>query len=759
MKREHFDVSGMSCSACSARVERCVSAIDGVFEVSVNLLKNTMSVTYDEGITDADFITDTVKKAGYGASVKKYASQSYNKPSGGEYESLKKRVIISAAFAIPLFYIAMGHMMGWPLPSLLLGTQNALAFAIIQLVLLTPILIVNYKYYKNGFSSLFRGGANMDSLIAIGSSSAVIYGLYAIFKIAIGIHTMDYESVHHFMMNLYFESAGMILTLITLGKTFEMRAKRRTSDAITRLMDLAPKTAVVQRDGYEETVPIDEVAVGDTLIVKAGESVPADGVIISGFATVDESALTGESIPCEKSISDAVIGATTCRYGYFKMRVERIGEDTALSQIVKLVDQATASKAPIAKLADKISGVFVPSVIVISLITAIAWLISGAGIEFALSTAISVLVISCPCALGLATPTAIMVGMGKGASLGILIKSAEALQCAHDINVVVFDKTGTLTCGEPEVTDVYTEAGFDEKKLIEIAACAEKPSEHPLSLAVVRKAESLGIHIREAEDFLQIPGGGIRATLDGVEILGGNRKLMEQNGIKSELFAKGDEIAASGKTPLYFSFDQNIIGLISVADRVKSGSRDAVKELREMGIGVVMLTGDNSKTAAAIATEVGIDSYISEVYPEDKEKEIFRLQQSGKRVAMVGDGINDAPALARADVGIAIGAGTDIAIESADVVLMKNELSDVPRAIKLSRAVMRTIKQNLFWAFIYNAIGIPIAAGLFYVPFGLNLTPMIAGAAMSLSSIFVVTNALRLKCEPHSATLRVTEGR
>lgn len=743
MQKTSFDIQGMTCSACSARVEKSVSALAGVSDVAVNLLKNSMTLSYDESLIDTDTIIDAVKKAGYGASLKDRAKVTQG-GSQSEYASLKRRVILSLIFEIPLFYIAMGHMINLPLPPFLTGAENALIFALAQLILLLPIISVNFKYFRVGFKSLFTGAPNMDSLIAIGSGAAVVYGIYAIFRIIFGISSGDEETVHHFMMNLYFESAGMILTLITLGKTLESRAKRKTSDAISRLMDLAPKTATVERDGVEVTIPISELRVGDILIVKAGESIPADGIITDGSASIDESALTGESIPCEKQAGDSVIGATVTKSGYFKMRAEKVGEDTALAHIVRLVDDATASKAPIAKLADRISGVFVPIVISISLLSTVIWLIAGKGVEFALSIGISVLVISCPCALGLATPTATMVGMGKGATHGILIKSAEALELSHSIDTVVLDKTGTVTKGEPEVTDIFP-CNTDSKRLLSLAASVERLSEHPLALAILKKAEEERVPLYEARNFTQISGGGITAEIDGKILLGGNRRLMEQNGIISELFSVGEELAERGKTPLYFAYGSEPVGIIAVADTVKESSKEAVRMLSDMGIEVIMLTGDNKKTAEAIAKEVGVARVISEVYPEDKEKEVKSLQSSGKRVAMVGDGINDAPALARSDVGIAIGAGTDIAIDSADVVLMRSDLTDVAKTVKLSRATMRNVKQNLFWAFIYNIIGIPVAAGALYIPFALKLDPMIAGALMSLSSVFVVGNALRLK--------------
>lgn len=618
------------------------------------------------------------------------------------------------------------------LPGFLLGMENAMSFAFTQFLLLIPVVFINFKYYRMGFKTLFHGSPNMDSLIAIGSSAAIVYGIYAIYKIGIGFGYGDMATVHSFMMDLYFESAGMILTLITLGKTLEARAKGKTSDAITKLMNLAPKTATVERDGQELQVPVEDVQLGETLIVKAGESVPVDGIVIEGFSSVDESALTGESIPVEKHIGDKVIGATTSKSGYFKMQATKVGDDTTLAQIVRLVDEATSSKAPIAKLADKVSGVFVPVVITISLIAVVVWLLLGYGFEFALSIGISILVISCPCALGLATPTAIMVGTGKGATNGILIKSAEALETAHNIDTVVLDKTGTITQGTPVVTNMLCKEGIRSKELLQIAASLEKLSEHPLADAIVTEAEKEGLSFLPVSDFKQIPGQGIVGWIGDDTCLAGNRRLIEANGIQGgALLQLGEEMAVDGKTPLFFARGGQLIGVIAVADVVKPTSRQAVQELARMGIEVVMLTGDNAKTAEAIRRQVGVNRVVAEVFPQDKEKEIRRLQNEGKKVAMVGDGINDAPALARADVGIAIGAGTDVAIESADIVLMKSDLLDVSTAIQLSKAVIRNIKQNLFWAFIYNIIGIPVAAGLFYLPFDLKLNPMIGAFAMS----------------------------
>ena len=753
MQKEQFDITGMTCSACSTRVEKSVAKLPGIKEVSVNLLKNSMVASYDESVLDTAGIIEAVEKAGYGAipktsiQNKSRATTTASKPevntAQAEYKQMKQRLLLSALFTIPLFYISMGHMMGWPLPSSLLGMENAISFAFTQFLLLIPVVFINFKYYRMGFKTLFHGSPNMDSLIAIGSSAAIVYGIYAVYKIGIGFGHGDMATVHSFMMDLYFESAGMILTLITLGKTLEARAKGKTSDAITKLMNLAPKTAIVERDGKELQVPVEEVQLGETLIVKAGESVPVDGIVIEGFSSVDESALTGESIPVEKHIGDKVIGATTSKSGYFKMQATKVGDDTTLAQIVRLVDEATSSKAPIAKLADKVSGVFVPVVISIALIAVVVWLLLGYGFEFALSIGISVLVISCPCALGLATPTAIMVGTGKGASNGILIKSAEALETAHSIDTVVLDKTGTITQGTPVVTNMLCKEGVPQKELLQIAASLEKMSEHPLADAIVAEAEKADLSFLPVDGFKQIPGQGLVGQIGNETCLAGNRRLMAANGINGgALLQLGEKMAVDGKTPLFFARGGQFIGVIAVADVVKPTSKQAIAELTGMGIEVVMLTGDNQRTADAIGRQAGVDEVIAGVLPDGKEAVIRRLQESGK-VAMVGDGINDAPALTRADTGIAIGAGTDVAIDAADVVLMNSRLSDVPAAIRLSRATLRNIHENLFWAFIYNIIGIPLAAGVF-IPFGLTLNPMFGAAAMSLSSFCVVSNALRL---------------
>lgn len=748
--KQKFDVTGMTCSACSAHVEKSVKKLNGVKDVSVSLLQNSMQVEFDEHALTETQIVKAVEDAGYGAfaqgrSEKKQKEEKVS-AAKAEAKNMKMRLVVSFAFLIPLMYLSMGHMAGWPLPHIFHGTENALIFAFTQLLLTTPILIVNRKYFTVGFKTLFKGAPNMDSLIAIGSSAAVVYGIVAIYAIGYGLGHGNLALVDQYAMDLYFESAGMILALITLGKFLEARSKGKTSDAIEKLMNLAPKMATVLRDGQELEIPVEEVSVGEEIIVRPGQSIPVDGVILDGNGAVDESALTGESLPVEKGVGDKVTGATINKSGYFHMKATKVGEDTALAQIIRLVEEASSSKAPIAKLADKVSGVFVPVVITIAVVAAAVWLIAGYPFDFALSIGISVLVISCPCALGLATPTAIMVGTGKGAENGILIKSAESLETAHLVNTVVLDKTGTVTEGKPKVTDLIPCGGEQQEQLLRIAASAEKMSEHPLAVAIVEKAQESQLELYPVEGLEATAGQGITCTMQGKRILAGNLKMMKQAGIPLEgLDKQADQLAQQGKTPLYFALDGKLLGIIGVADVVKKTSQQAILELEKMGIDVVMLTGDNQRTAQAIQKQLGLTHVVAEVLPQDKESEIQKLQKQGKKVAMIGDGINDAPALTRADVGIAIGAGTDVAIESADIVLMKSDLLDAVTAIQLSKAVIRNIKENLFWAFFYNSIGIPLAAGVFYSLLGWKLNPMFGAAAMSLSSVCVVSNALRLK--------------
>lgn len=745
-----FNVTGMTCSACSASVEKAVKKLEGINSVSVNLLTNSMVVHYNEEVIDENNIIEAVTSAGYGASVfsknKNEIKVSDKMRVEDEIKEMKKRLIISFAFLIPLMYISMGHMMGLPLPSFLSGLENAISYGMTQFLLALVIVYVNRKYYQVGFKTLFKGSPNMDTLIAIGSSAAMVYGIFAIYRMGYGLGIQDFELVEKYHMDLYFESAAMILTLITLGKYLEKKSKGKTSEAITKLMDLAPKTATILRNNKEVIVPIEEVLKDDIVIVKPGESIPVDGVIIQGSSSIDQSAITGESIPVEKNIGDKVIAATINKNGYFKFKAEKVGDDTTLAQIISLVEDASSSKAPIAKLADKISGVFVPVVISISIIATIVWLLVGKSFEFSLSIGIAVLVISCPCALGLATPVAIMVGTGKGAENGILIKSAEALETAHKIQTVVLDKTGTITEGKPKVTDIVVNSNINKNELLKIAASIEKPSEHPLADAIVEKAKKGNITLLDVDNFISITGKGIKAEINNKIYYAGNLSLMKENNIDYSKFEKViNDLAKKGKTPLCFSDDSILLGVIAVADTIKSTSKKAIEEFKNMGINIVMLTGDNKNTAEAIRKELNIDKVIAEVLPQDKEKEVRKIQESGKKVAMIGDGINDAPALARADVGIAIGAGTDIAIESADIVLMKSDLLDGVTTIKLSKAVIKNIKENLFWAFFYNAIGIPLAAGVFYNILGWKLNPMFGAFAMSLSSVCVVSNALRLK--------------
>ena len=748
MRKETYDVTGMTCSSCVRHVEKAVEKQPGVKKVTVNLLKNSMVVDYDENKLNQSEIEHAVSDAGYGARLRSknadLTKDTEENSAQKEYESYKQRLIWSVIFTVPLIYLSMGHMLGWPLPFFFLGTTNAITFAFTQFLLLLPVVYLNRSYFINGFKSLFKGTPNMDSLVALGASAALVYGIFTIYKIGIGLEFLDFKSVSAHVMNLYFESAGTILTLITLGKTLEAKAKGKTTDAISKLLNLAPKMARVLRDNQEKNVPVEEVKKDDVVIVKAGESIPVDGVIISGSASIDESALTGESLPVDKKEGDKAIGATINRNGYFKMRVTKTGDETVLAQIVKLVDEATSSKAPIANLADRVSGVFVPIVIGIAFIAAITWLLLGSTFEFALSIGISVLVISCPCALGLATPTAIMVGTGQGAINGILFKSAKALETTHELQTIVFDKTGTITEGKPVVTDIFPLQNT-ENDLLQIAASLESLSEHPLAQAITNSAKEKNLSLLEVEKFTQVAGQGIRGIIDGKKVLAGNLKMMNENQIETTSANFLDNSTNSGKTTLYFAQDNRLIGIIRVADVIKDTSKEAIEELNQMGLQTIMLTGDNETTARSIAKKAGIRNVIAEVLPADKEHEIQKLQNQGQKVAMVGDGINDAPALARADVGIAIGAGTDIAIDSADVVLMKSQLTEVSTAIRLSKATIKNIKENLFWAFIYNIIGIPIAAGIFYPAFGLKLSPMIGALAMSFSSVFVVTNALRLR--------------
>ena len=752
--KQKFTVTGMTCSACSAHVDKAVRKLAGVSEVNVNLLGGSMTVEYDPAAETPEDIIAAVDAAGYGCALPQKAAPGKQDTRADaarqmeeELAGMKRRFLISLCFLVPLFYIAMGHMMGWPLPQFLHDSRNALAFAFIQFLLVLPIMYVNDKYYRVGFKTLLHGAPNMDSLIAVGSIAAVVYGIAAIFQIGYGLGHGDMARVEQWSMDLYFESAGMILTLITLGKFLETRSKGKTSQAISRLMDLAPKTAVVLRDGREVELPVEEVAVGDLLLVRPGQSIPVDGVVVEGASAVDESALTGESLPVDKGPGDKVAAASINKSGSFTFRATRVGDDTTLAQMIALVDEAASSKAPIAKLADKVAGVFVPVVMTIAAVTAVVWLIvTGGDITRALTAGVAVLVISCPCALGLATPVAIMVGTGKGAENGILIKSAEALETLHTIKTIVLDKTGTVTQGKPRVTDLYPCEGTTPEELLCVAASLEKPSEHPLAQAIVAEAEERGIPLVPAEGFQAVHGKGVQASLQGAGFLAGNRALMEEHGV--DLGAErllADSLAENGKTPLYFAQDGKLIGVVAVADTVKPTSAAAIAAFRDMGIDVVMLTGDNRRTAEAIGRELGVTNVIAEVLPQDKERVVAGLQQEGKRVAMVGDGINDAPALARTDVGIAIGAGTDVAIESADIVLMKSDLMDAVTAVELSKATIRNVKENLFWAFCYNTIGIPLAAGVFYPILGWQLSPMFGAAAMSLSSVSVVTNALRLK--------------
>jgi Cu+-exporting ATPase len=739
MTNKTFKIEGMTCASCARAVERVTGKLDGVSVANVNLATEKLTVTYEPSIIRVSDIKNAVEKAGYKAVEESVARDEDKDIHVKEQRSLWQRFIISLIATIPLLYISMGHMIGLPLPGFIDPVMNPAAFAIAQLLLTIPVAAVGYRYYIVGFKTLFKGSPNMDSLIAIGTGAAIIYGIYAIVQILQGDKS--------YAMKLYFESAAVILTLITLGKYFETVSKGKTSEAIKKLMGLAPKTATVIRDDNEVEIPIDDVEVGDIIVVKPGEKIPVDGVVVSGITSVDESMLTGESIPVEKHTGDTVTGASINKNGSIRYKATRVGKDTTLAQIIKLVEDAQGSKAPIAKLADIISGYFVPIVIILAVLSGLAWYFSGGeSVTFALTIFISVLVIACPCALGLATPTAIMVGTGKGAENGVLIKSGEALETAHIIDTVVLDKTGTITEGKPKVTDIITAGDITKERLLILSASAEKGSEHPLGEAIVEHARMMGLQMKEASDFKAIPGHGIEVIIDGKQILLGNQKLMVKKNINMGGFEHiSDKLASEGKTPMYAAIDGSMAGIIAVADTVKETSKRAIETLHNMGIKVAMITGDNDRTAQAIAKQTGIDRVLSEVLPEDKANEVKKLQSEGSRVAMVGDGINDAPALAQADIGIAIGSGTDVAMESADIVLMRSDLMDVPTAIQLSKSTIRNIKQNLFWAFAYNTIGIPIAMGILHIFGGPLLNPMFAGAAMSLSSVSVVTNALRLK--------------
>ena len=734
MKKEKYTVTGMTCSACSSRVEKAVSSLKGMEKASVNLLTNSMQVEYDDSILSSSDIVNAVVNAGYGIGGSDATSSSAKSEKNNEKDEMLHRLVYSFVFLLFLMSISMSHMIaktGFPIPqwfqNIFGGNENALTFAFAQFLIVLPILYLNRIYYIRGYKNLFHLSPNMDTLIAVGSSASMFYGIFALFRMSWGLGHGNMDLVGTYSMDLYFESAGMIVTLITLGKYLESRSKKKTSKAIEKLVALAPKEAEIERNGQVMTVPVEQLVVGDIVIIRPGESIAVDGVIVEGSTSVDQSAITGESIPVEKQVGDNVVSASINKNGFIKIRAVKVGENSTINQIIKLVEEASSSKAPIARMADKIAGIFVPVVMTIALVTIIVWLISGASFEFALSAGITVLVISCPCSLGLATPVAIMVGTGKGAENGILIKSGEALETAHKIDTVVMDKTGTITEGKPKVS-------------------LEKNSEHPLAEAIVKYCKDNNISSESVENFEAVFGKGVKATSDNSTILGGNRAFMKENNIDiSKIEPQINSLADEGKTPLIFAKDNNVIGIIAVADVEKETSRKAIEEFAKMGISTVMLTGDNERTAKAIQKRLNIPKVIAQVLPEDKEKEIRRLQDEGHCVAMIGDGINDAPALAKADVGIAIGAGTDVAIESADAVLVRNDLLDAVSAVKLSKAVIKNIKENLFWAFFYNCIGIPVAAGVLYPIWGIKLSPMFGAAAMSLSSICVVTNALRLR--------------
>lgn len=742
---EKFDVTGMTCAACSAHVERAVCGVEGVKEVAVSLLTNSMTVDFSSPAT-AEKICAAVSAAGYGAAPQNIGGKKENKKSAlesGEPKKILYRLIASAALLLPLMYVSMGHLMwGWPLPEIF--ASDPLAIGLYQLLLTTAVAVINQRFFISGTKSLLHGAPNMDTLVSLGSAAAYIYSTAVLFEMCHAAVNGDIQTAMHHLHGLYYESAAMILTLITVGKYLEAVSKGRTTDAIKSLMDLAPKTACVIRDGKETVIPAEEVVKGDVFVVRPGESIPVDGRVISGESAVDESALTGESIPVDKAQGSAVSAATLNQNGFLTCEATRVGEDTTLSQIIETVENAAATKAPIAKIADKVSGVFVPAVMAIALVAGAAWLISGRPFSFALARAISVLVISCPCALGLATPVAIMVGSGVGAKHGVLFKTASALEQTGKTQIVVLDKTGTLTKGKPQVTDILPVSGYDGDSLLRLAASLESKSEHPLAAAITRRAGESNVETDEAHGFTALPGHGVRAEINGKTAIGGNAALIKSKGmLDADMKALGERLADEGKTPLYFAFDGRIAGIIAVADVVKEDSGQAISELKDMGIRTVMLTGDNRRTALSVAKQTGIDEVVSDVLPGDKAEVVEKLRKYGK-VAMVGDGINDAPALTQADIGIAIGAGADVALDAADVVLMKSSVGDVAAAIRLSRQVLRNIHENLFWAFFYNCIGIPIAAGALIPVFNIALNPMLGAAAMSLSSFCVVTNALRL---------------
>ncbi len=740
--KKKYDVIGMSCSACSAHVDKAVRKVKGVNDVNVNLLSHSMVVDFVEGAVNDAMILKAVEDAGYKALSKDVEEKQTE--IHDDSEDKKKSLILSFLFLIPLFYVSMGHMMNWPLPSILLGHQNMMVFALVELILVLPIMYLNRGYFQRGFKSLMNKSPNMDTLIAMGSSAAFVYSVYAIFLMAYYLGRGEMSEVHHFMMQLYFESSGMILTLISLGKYLESRSKKKTSEAIEKLMNLMPSTAVVLKDEQEVVVNIEDVQVGDIVVVKSGWSIPVDGTIIKGQTTIDESMITGESLPVDKKVNDKVIGATMNIDGYIQVICQQTKENTVLSQIINLVEDASSSKAPIARLADKISGIFVPVVMGIAFITFVIWLLSGQSFHFALTCGISVLVISCPCALGLATPTAIMVGTGKGAQLGILIKSAETLELVSKADTIVLDKTGTITKGKPQVSDIVSIQMSDEQ-LLEYAGAIESASSHPLAKAIIEYNENNGIISQEIQEFESLQGLGLKGLYQDKVLLSGNKRLMEENNIDLQsVIQQSRDFANVGKTPLYYAYDGKLIGMIVVSDVLKETSQEAIELLKNQGLSIYMLSGDNALTAKTVGNQLGIQT-IAEVLPQDKEKHVRELQDQGHKVIMVGDGINDAPALMRSDIGIAMTSGTDIAMDSADIVLMKNDLNDVAASIELSHAVIKNIKENLFWAFFYNVIGIPIAAGLFYPFFGLLLDPMFGAAAMSLSSVFVVSNALRLR--------------